>query len=96
MDIQFEQLISCSIKRLTRPKFKNEFPQFYDSQAFREEGIVALPEDMQVIHDQETLNELMNRCDVSYDGVSAAGAINFNPSFGKICTGEHFKVLFTI
>ena len=57
---------------------------------------MPLPEEMEVISDQETLNELMSRCDVSYDGVSAAGAINFNPSFGKICTGEHFKVLFTI
>ena len=35
-------------------------------------------------------------CDVSYDGVPAHAAINFNPSFGKISMGEHFKVLFTI
>ena len=38
----------------------------------------------------------MNRCDVSYDGVSSSAALNFNPSFGKICMGEYFKVLFTI
>lgn len=38
----------------------------------------------------------MNRCDVSYDGVPASAAINFNSSFGKISTGEQFKVLFTI
>ena len=38
----------------------------------------------------------MNRCDVSYDGVPASAALNFNSSFGKISTGEHFKVLFTI
>ena len=34
MEIPFDQLVSCSIKRLTRPKFKNEFTQFYDEKAF--------------------------------------------------------------
>jgi len=38
----------------------------------------------------------MNKCDVSYDGVPNTAALNFNPSFGKICLGEYFKVLFTI
>jgi hypothetical protein len=28
--------------------------------------------------------------------VANTAAINFNPSFGKICLGEYFKVLFTI
>jgi len=42
------------------------------------------------------LLDLLNVCDVSYDGVPASSALNFNPSFGKISQGEHFKVLFTI
>lgn len=26
--------------------------------------------------------------DISYDGVDPDTALNYNPSFGKICTGE--------
>ena len=55
-----------------------------------------MPQDQEVIQDEQTLQDLMNRCDVSYDGVSSSAALNFNPSFGKICMGEYFKVLFTI
>lgn len=42
------------------------------------------------------LKNLMSKCDISYDGVPSSAALNFNSSFGKISTGEHFKVLFTI
>lgn len=49
-----------------------------------------------IVEDQDELRELMNSCDVSYDGVPASSAINFNPTFGKISQGEHCKVLFTI
>lgn len=38
----------------------------------------------------------MNSNDISYDGIESDAAINYNPSFGKICTGEQFRVLFTI
>ena len=53
-------------------------------------------QDQEIISDEQTLTDLMNRCDVSYDGVPNSAALNFNPSFGKICLGEYFKVLFTI
>jgi len=49
-----------------------------------------------VITDEASLNELQQVCDISYDGVPAGAAINFNPFFGKISQGEYFKVLFTI
>jgi hypothetical protein len=39
---------------------------------------------------------MMNSNDICYDGVESDAAINYNPSFGKICTGEQFRVLFTI
>lgn len=55
-----------------------------------------IPQDQEVISDQETLNDVLNCCDVSYEGVPSSAAINFNPSFGKISMGEYFKVLFTI
>ena len=99
MDLPFDQLVSCSIKRLTRPKFKNEFAQFYDRRAFLEQDdddAYVAPGTLKVIQDENVLKDLMNRCDVSYDGVPASAAINFNSSFGKISTGEQFKVLFTI
>ena len=48
------------------------------------------------MRDPEQLAHLSSMCDISYDGVPAHAAINFNPSFGKISMGEHFKVLFTI
>ena len=44
----------------------------------------------------EANSELLNSNDVSYDGVDSDAAINYNPSFGKICTGENFRVLFTL
>jgi hypothetical protein len=34
--------------------------------------------------------------DIAYEGVESEAAINYNASFGKICTGEHFRVLFTL
>ena len=34
--------------------------------------------------------------DVAYDGVSADCALNYVSTFGKISTGENFRVLFTI
>ena len=94
MEIPFDQLVSCSIKRLTRPKFKNEFAQLYDGRAFQDFDLQ--PGEVKVVHDEDLLRDLMNRCDVSYDSVPASAALNFNSSFGKISTGEHFKVLFTI
>jgi hypothetical protein len=37
-----------------------------------------------------------NSNDIAYDGIEAEAAMNYNSSFGKICTGEQFRVLFTI
>lgn len=37
-----------------------------------------------------------NRHDVGYDGVPADCALNYISTFGKISTGEQFRVLFTI
>ena len=37
-----------------------------------------------------------NRHDISYDGIPADCALNYISTFGKISTGEQFKVLFTI
>ena len=34
--------------------------------------------------------------DISYDGVEADAVLSYNSTFGKICTGEQFRVLFTI
>ena len=44
----------------------------------------------------EVLTQMLESCDVAYDGISSHSAINFNPSFGKISMGEHFRCLFTI
>jgi hypothetical protein len=37
-----------------------------------------------------------NRNDIAYDGVPADCALNYISTFGKICVGERFRVLFTI
>ena len=34
MEIQFDQLVQTSIKRLTKPKFKHEFTTLYDAKQF--------------------------------------------------------------
>jgi len=46
--------------------------------------------------DQQWDNLGTNRHDVAYDGVSADCALNYISTFGKISTGEVFRVLFTI
>jgi hypothetical protein len=38
----------------------------------------------------------LNANDISYDGVEADAAVSYNPRFGKIYTGDQFKVLFTL
>lgn len=38
----------------------------------------------------------MSSNDINYDGIDVDSALNYNPSFGKICTGEQFRVLFTM
>ena len=38
----------------------------------------------------------MTSNDISYGGVESDAAINYNSSFGKIYTGEQFRVLFTL
>jgi hypothetical protein len=113
---QFDYLIDTSIKRLTRPKFRNDFEQYYDNDNFKQskvqvdvlndnrasEGRGSLfrnslfGTEVDEVRDPEQLANLMNMCDVGYDGISSHSIINFNPSFGKISMGEHFKVLFTI
>ncbi len=34
MELNFEAMLSCQFKRMTRPKFKHEFTTFNDEQAF--------------------------------------------------------------
>ena len=34
--------------------------------------------------------------DIAYDGIETDCALSYNSSFGKICTGEQFRVLFTL
>lgn len=34
--------------------------------------------------------------DIAYDGIETDAALSYNSSFGKICTGEQFRVLFTL
>lgn len=41
---QFDYLIDTSIKRLTRPKFRNDFEQYYDADNFKQQ-IVENKED---------------------------------------------------
>ena len=60
------------------------------------DGNILKDNQYEEIRDPEKLANLATMCDVAYDGVPAGAAINFNPSFGKISMGEHFKVLFTI
>ena len=64
-----------------------DFPVFYDESLF---------EPGKVIRDEETMQQLLSICDVSYAGIPASAAVTFNPSFGKICLGEEIKVLYTI
>ena len=88
-----------------------EFPQLYDPVAMgadmrdpinKEKGlkepyIVRGGELMELIGESSDLNrEMLNRCDIAYDGVPASSAMNFNPSFGKISMGEFCKVILTI
>ena len=39
---------------------------------------------------------MLNSNDICYDGIESDEALNYNSSFGKICTGEQFRVLFTM
>lgn len=41
-------------------------------------------------------SDLENSNDIAYDGIDAESALAYNSSFGKICTGEQFRVLFTL
>jgi hypothetical protein len=50
----------------------------------------------QEFRDQQWIELGANRHDVSYDGVPSDCALNYVSTFGKICTGETFRVLFTI
>ena len=95
MDVKFDNLISQQIKRLSRPKFKNEFVVMHDPQD-NESKTAIDPKLEEIITDESVLLDLRNICDISYDGVPSSAAMNFNPAFGKICQGENFKVLYTI
>jgi len=86
-----------------------DFPQLYDpvymSEDMRdptvscqkEPYIVRGEELKKLLHETaEPDSEMLNRCDVSYDGVAASSAMNFNSSFGKISMGEFCKVILTV
>lgn len=97
-------MINTSIKRLTKPKFKHEFTTLYDSKHFQAiplfgsqlDEVLALEDTIDKSSLKSHSMELYNSNDVSYDGVEADAALNYNPTFGKICTGENFRVLFTL
>jgi hypothetical protein len=82
--------LAASIKRLTKPKFKYEHTHFHNPIAFQ-----ALPL-MKLSELDEQQEGLMSINDTAYDGVESDAIVNYNSSFGKICTGEQFRVLFTI
>ena len=110
MELRFNELIVCSVKRLTRPKFNHEFTQFNDNLAFRdpntpeqdpkkfdiEEDYDPGMEQPRAFRDQQWTELGANRHDVGYDGVPSDCAMNYVSTFGKISTGENFRVLFTI
>ena len=79
-------MISTSIKRLTKPRFKHEFTTLYDPVQFQ--AIPLIGSDLQDAQEELMQNELLNSNDVSYDGIESDAALSYNPSFGKICTGE--------
>ena len=104
-------MIVCSVKRLTRPKFNHEFTQFNDWKAFatedgaekKQDESYMIEEDYSPAHEQpDAFRDHQwtalgaNRHDVGYDGVPADCALNYVSTFGKISTGENFRVLFTI
>ena len=120
MELSFDKLLTYSIKRLTRPRFKHDFTQFNDPVAFRSyedtsddqsgachEELEQIPYSIEDDYDpsqkqsaqqrQQQMTQLgSNRNDISYDGVPADCALNYISTFGKICVGERFRVLFTI
>ena len=110
MELRFNELIVCSVKRLTRPKFNHEFTQFNDNLAFGgseaqeendqkfdiEEDYDPTVEQPQAFRDHQWTSLGANRHDVGYDGVPSDCAMNYVSTFGKISTGENFRVLFTI
>jgi hypothetical protein len=73
---------------LTRPKFKHEFPTLFSA---KEHYSYTRISDVDL-----TSEELQCANDVAYDSVEAEAALCYNASFGKICTGEQFRVLFTL
>ena len=143
-NIKFPELLSCDVKRLTRPRFNHEFPQLNDRMAFTRLTGEAEPSHQQPADAQTTdlldlgetshtqgaasssestkgieildieedydpqaaqsdqfrdqqWNQLgANRHDISYGGIPADCALNYISTFGKISTGENFRVLFTI
>jgi hypothetical protein len=91
MELRFDKLLAMNIKRLTRPKFKKEHPQFNDPNIFDYEPGQELDQDKAVWNQQ--------RCqlnDIAFSGVSSDQCLSYLSYFGRICTGEHFKVLLTV
>ena len=52
--------------------------------------------EFEVKRDPEVVKKMLTSVDCSFDGVPSSAAMNFNPYFGKISRGEHFKALFTV
>lgn len=89
MELKFDKLLAVNIKRLTRPKFKHEFPQFNDPNILEYQPNKAEDKSAWGIQGAHTN-------DVAYGGVSSDQSLSYLSYFGRICTGEHFKVLLTI
>lgn len=111
MELQFDKLITYSIKRLTRPKFKHDFAQFNDPAAFKnfdidetffsEKNFNIDDYDPLVKQTEEQRSQQMvqlgcNRNDISYDGLPSDCSLNYISAFGKIYVQERFRVLFTL
>lgn len=89
MDLKFDKLLSCGIKRLTRPKFKHEYIQLNDPSIFAfEESYAEIDAEWR---DQGTFSN-----DIAYDGISSDASLSYLSSFGKIQAGEPLRVLLTV
>lgn len=97
----FDKLLEVNIKRLSRPKFRHEFPQFNDPTLYQTQLDPKNDySDNDELSDEQKLKLWKEQGaftnDVSYDGISSDTALSYFSNFGKIFKGEQFKTLLTI
>ena len=80
-------MLTASIKRLTKPKFRHEFTTFYHHTYFQVSPLTTLELEQEQAN-ASSRGELETANDISYDGIDSESALNYNSSFGKIFTGE--------